>query len=56
MADLGALLIRLERRLMVVEKALKIYPASSDLIHPRSEKTAEDLKPPKAKKPRNRRV
>lgn len=38
--NLGALLIRLEKRIIALEEALKIKPDKANLIHPKSEKQA----------------
>lgn len=42
MANQGELLLRLEKRIIALEKALNIRPDVADLIHPRSEKAVEE--------------
>lgn len=39
--NLGALLIRLEKRLLVLEKLLGITPDKAELIHPKASRQAE---------------
>jgi hypothetical protein len=38
---IGALLIRLEKRIIILEKMLKITPEKTDLIHPKALRQAK---------------